>query len=234
MSRSVGVDQTLLEWVEGYRQKMRRENQDLVLPVTGQEGSGKSTLALMLAMAFDERFAENLEDRVSWNVLDHIALAQRCPRFGALVLDEGDGMLRRDHVQKENRKFARFLKRCRKMNLVHILCTPEWEGVDKVVHGWRARVRIEVTDLGEARVRRRSDEGYWGKWFEFEFPALEGLGVWDRYEGMAEAAARGEGPHQDVEGGGSEVSEFRRLVARVEDRVGRLGQLAREEAGLEG
>lgn len=229
MNRKPTTSHALIEWIEMRVAYMRRENQDMIVPINGSEGDGKSTLGLWIGQLVDQTFgAETLRERVSWHGDHHIQLAKQAPRFSYLQLDEGEGIIASEHSSGTNRRMKRWLYRCRKRNLWQVMIMPEFQAVQGTLSSWRAKERIETRGKGKARLMRKGDNGHWGKVFDFEFPSLQGLGIWDAYEDLANDAAAGRhgpGPLSD-EPEPESTDAFQELVESIDPVVAPLGRIA--------
>lgn len=229
MNRKPETSNVLVQWIRDRVRYMHRENQDMVLPINGSEGDGKSTLGLIIGMIADDTFGpETLRERVTWHGDHHLQLARQAPRFAYLQLDEGEGIIASEHSSGTNRRMKRWLYRCRKHNLWQVFILPEFQAVQGTLSSWRADERIETLCKGKAVVKRQGKNGYWKDIFEFEFPSLQGLGIWDAYEDLANDAAAGRhgpGPLSD-EPEPESTDAFRELVESIDPVVAPLGRIA--------
>lgn len=234
--RNLTSSHVLRNWVIKVARFMRAQDKDLILPISGDVGDGKSTLALILMFLFDPTFdADALERRIAWDSTTHMQLVNQGPRWGSFLLDEGEGILAQDHMTTENRRFKKFLYRCRKQNKVQIIITPNWEAFSRVLKDWRAKYRIETEGQGRGRMYKRGNDGHWGKansW-TFEFPSLEGTDLWRAYLELADLAAKGQDPRtqqdQDTDPG-DEPSEIEAAIRKYIPKIEPLAQMARQEA----
>lgn len=197
-------------WVRDQRAALRA-NWDLFCPVVGSVGKGKSTLAIQLAYALDDDFVR-VEDgevrfpRLVFTTKDLQRAAAKAPRYSALVLDEAtDGALAMEWQKKDNREFAKFAVRCRKMNLAVFICVPELELLLKFLRSGRCKWLWNVKRRGLAH-SYHGEKGVWQRTMfrsfqhSLRFPPLPAR-IEAAYLDAADAAARG---HEGDEAPGDE------------------------------
>jgi hypothetical protein len=97
--------------------------------------------------------AFDMETGIVYTRNELLARAKACPRYGAILVDEGVNLLfNRDAMQKEQKQLLRFLDICRKRNLTVYWCIPRFFAVDSHFRNSRCLMWIYVWDRGWANV----------------------------------------------------------------------------------
>jgi len=124
------VDSKLLKFCK-YINKVRDQDDDWIILVSGQTGSGKSTLAILLAMIINENF--DIERNV---VFDGRVLGKRIyeTRGDTFVFDEAIfDAFNRDSMSNISKWLMKVFTVCRERNHVLFVVIPKVGWLDKVV-----------------------------------------------------------------------------------------------------
>lgn len=193
---------SLKRWMDGFVWSAKQDN-DLVLAVTGDEGSGKSSLALQMAAYMDPNF--DPVRQVVFTADQFTRTAVELPKYSAIVLDEAiSGGFSRDAGAGTNKRLAKFLTVSRELNLLCFILWPNIRWLDPILKEHRCKWNVHIEkrhrDHAFAWVRQLRDGELV---FErpkpihpFTFPAAKGP-KWDAYKKAKKAFVEGVGRGSD-------------------------------------
>lgn len=138
------------ELVKWFRFKMRQDD-DVVIAITGDTGSGKSTLErLLMRKLQDHRIDPELQ--FVWAANGLLEAARKLPEYSAIGVDEAlaAGGNRRRAMSKGNVDVMEHLNTCRTFHHATIFCAPQFADLDLAVQT-RCLGIIEVYKRGRFR-----------------------------------------------------------------------------------
>lgn len=184
--------------------KRIRNDDDLIIVITGDERKGKSTLAFLMASYMDPGF--DPADQMTFSGDDFSRVGSRLGKYRAVVLDEAiRGGFSRDAPTEANKKLAKFLTVCGERNLIGVICWPKLRWLDPILKEhrckWNLHVEHRYRDHAVASLRLlRDDERVFDPPFEvFKFPFPRASGPrWEAYKAAKSQFVMEVGRGQDV------------------------------------
>lgn len=162
-----------LQAQEGYKRVVQdakrhvRNDNDLVVAITGREGSGKSKFSIRFSHDLERAF--NMERQVLFKPTPKQAKETlfSIPKYGVEMVDEAtDVLYKRQAMGGSNIGLVQFFAKVRKFNRIVILVLPSFTDLDPFFRKRRVSLRISVIarGLGAAFVAR-DIEGIEDPWF---------------------------------------------------------------------
>lgn len=146
----------LQKWGRACRWRLNNDY-DAVNVFTGPEGVGKSTLSYQVAYLIDPTF--RAEDRTAFGTDQALQIANQLdnPEGRCIEIDEGvEGLLNRDAMSTDNKRWQKFMIICRKQNLAVNVCFPRLRSMDLYMREFRVWTWFQVRSRGKAWVRVRN------------------------------------------------------------------------------
>jgi len=110
------------------RDKILKEEYDLVILVVGDEGEGKSTLALQLAQIFDKNFNVNHVYFEKSDIRRFLRNIEKDRKGRVHIFDEGEKFFEKLETNSTMYKvFNSYLKSHRALQQFYIVCSPDFE-----------------------------------------------------------------------------------------------------------
>lgn len=156
----------ITDWLNDCRRVVARDQDNIIL-FTGPEGEGKSTLLFQVMTALDPEFGA---DRAHFGIADflsnvrppggHETYQQRKRSLGV-----GDWSVAADELEADsrasmttlNRRFNKFLREGRGLNLHIGICFPRAFRLDQAIFEDRVRYHIHVPKRGTFKLKERRD-----------------------------------------------------------------------------
>lgn len=155
-SIETGLNENFKKNLEHIQAEVDPETSNLDWPIVleGEEGSGKSGLAQAIALEIEgEDF--DPEKQIAFNGEDFKQKARELDPGKVLIYDEGvDDLMATDTMTSEGRSIVKFLRKCRELNLIIIICFPVFVEMNKKIR------KNRVKTLGSARIKRSNGKKF--------------------------------------------------------------------------
>lgn len=159
--RSFRITKILDDDLRQLAYELINNEQDIMIIFDGEEGSGKSHTMRQIGYVLNQHlkkfnvFNEFSSKNIHYKVLDYIkeSYAHKENVGYINVLDEGgDEIDRNASISKESKRFVRYLRKCRKLQQIHLIAMPSAHDLQKYVALWRQKFIIKMSK------KRVSDE----------------------------------------------------------------------------
>ena len=176
---------------------VKQQNVDWFIVVEGGEGVGKTTLALNIFAMICELSGHNLVITIDNNLiydeeqlLAFIAKLDDCgdenavirTKFQPILMDEGANiLLNRESMQQKRAYILKFFNVMRFLNYIVIICTPNFQFLDKNVRTHRVKSVFRVESRGtywyydKNQITRMNENRHGFRWIEPKYTGTYGV-----------------------------------------------------------
>jgi len=150
MSYDTGLPENFIMNLEHIQEEVDPQGSNLDWPIVleGEEGAGKDSLAQAIALEIEgERFSP--EDQIAFTGDEFKEKARELEEGRVLIYSEGvDDLMATDTMTSEGRSIVKFLRKCRELNLIIIICFPVFVEMNKKIR------KNRIKNLGRCMIKR--------------------------------------------------------------------------------